>query len=506
MAQRFVRCFVIVVRLVGSSPQALAVLCRTAPFITVGALVTFSGTAGRAEIATEHRFAFAHVAVVDVERGVVRDNQTVVVVGNRLAEVGPANRVTVPAGSLVIDARGKFLIPGLWDMHAHGPFSADLFVLHAAHGITGIRHMGGPLAEATAFRSAGPDAFREFPMRIRVGAVSGPGLDSFESYPQFPGYWWPATSPEDARRGVAAVHAAHMDFVKIHTQMTAETWSAAVAEARKLGIPFAGHVPYAVSPAEASDAGQKSIEHLTGVLIACSSEEDEIRRSLAPLPPSAAKTAPRVEAATGPRALATFSQERCEALARRFARAGTWQVPTFVATDPDRCCVRTADDPRARYLPDATRQWWDGAAPSAAPDADRVTPRRMLRKRLEIVGMFHRLGVPLLAGTDAPVPFVYPGLSLHDELGWLVRAGLTPAEALRTATWNAARFLGRTDDFGSVTAGKLADLVLLDANPLRDIANTRTVRAVVLDGELFDQAAISKWLDFVADRAKRMRP
>lgn len=135
-----------------------------------------------------------------------------------------------------------------------------------------------------------------------------------------------------------------------------------------------------------------------------------------------------------------------------------------------------------------------------------MTPRRMLQKRLEIVGMFHRFGVPLLAGTDAPIPWVYPGLSLHDELAWLVRAGLTPAEALRTANVNPARFLDRTGDFGNVAPGMLADLVLLDANLLRDIANTRTVRAVVLNGELFDEAAIRKWLDFVADRAKRTMP
>ena len=375
--------------------------------------VAISASAGLAQIVSGRSLVFAHVSVVDVESGVARDDQTVVIVGNRIAEVGLADRVRVPPGGQVIDARGKFLIPGLWDMHAHGVFSPDLFILHAAHGVTGIRHMAGPLTEATGFRRAGPSELREYPMRIRVGALSGPGLDGFESYPQFPGVWSLVSGPDDARKAVAAVHAARMDFVKIHTQMSRETWRAAVTEAKALGIPFAGHVPYAVSPAEAADAGQKSIEHLTGVPIACSSEEAEIRRSLSPLQPGAAGTAPRIEAATGQGALATFSQEKCQAIAQRFARAGTWQVPTFVATDPDRCCLSTADDPRARYLPGPVRQWWDGAAPAAAPDADRVTPRLMLRKRLEIVGMFHRLGVPLLAGTDAPIPFVYPGLSLH---------------------------------------------------------------------------------------------
>ena len=291
--------------------------------------VAISASAGLAQIVSGRSLVFAHVSVVDVESGVARDDQTVVIVGNRIAEVGLADRVRVPPGGQVIDARGKFLIPGLWDMHAHGVFSADLFILHAAHGVTGIRHMAGPLTEATGFRRAGPSELREYPMRIRVGALSGPGLDGFESYPQFPGVWSLVSGPDDARKAVAAVHAARMDFVKIHTQMSRETWRAAVTEAKALGIPFAGHVPYAVSPAEAADAGQKSIEHLTGVPIACSSEEAEIRRSLSPLQPGAAGTAPRIEAATGQGALATFSQEKCQAIAQRFARAGTWQVPTF---------------------------------------------------------------------------------------------------------------------------------------------------------------------------------
>ena len=130
----------------------------------------------------------------------------------------------------------------------------------------------------------------------------------------------------------------------------------------------------------------------------------------------------------------------------------------------------------------------------------------MFQKRLEMVGMFHRLGVPLLAGTDMGLPWVYPGLSLHDELGWLVRAGLSPADALRTATLNPARYLDRAGDLGTVATGKLADLVLLDADPLRDIANTRRVRAVVLDGELFDDAAIRRLLDEVAERARQPSP
>ena len=150
-------------------------------------LVIVASPAARAQVASDHRLAFAHVSVVDVERGVARNDQTVVVVGNRIAEVGPAGGVTVPAGARVVDARGKYLIPGLWDMHAHGQFSVDNFTLHAAHGVTGIRHIGGPLAEAVAFRRMGSAELRAYPMRIRVGALSGFALDAFDQYPQFGG-------------------------------------------------------------------------------------------------------------------------------------------------------------------------------------------------------------------------------------------------------------------------------------------------------------------------------
>jgi imidazolonepropionase-like amidohydrolase len=338
-------------------------------------------------------------------------------------------------------------------------------------------------------------------MRIRVGARSGPALDAFEQYPQFPGLAMIVNSPEDGRRAVDALHDAGMDFVKIHTQMTRETWLAIVTRAREVGMPFAGHVPYAVSPAEASDAGQRSIEHLTGIAIACSSEEESIRRDAAAITPSAAGTAPRFEHATSQRVLSTFSVEKCEALAKRLATNHTWQVPTLVVIDPDRCCRRASDDPRAKYVSAAIRKWWESTSLDS-PD-DLPLQRRMFQKRLEIVALLHRRGVPLLAGTDMGLPWVYPGLSLHDELGWLVRAGLTPAEALRTATLNPAIYFGRTADLGTVAAGKLADLVLLDADPLTDIGNTRRVSAVVLNGQLFDRSTIDKLLDDVAQRAQK---
>jgi Amidohydrolase family len=360
--------------------------------------------------------------------------------------------------------------------------------------------MGGPLEEAVAFRRVERSSPGAYPMRIHVGALPGPSLDAFEQYPQFPGLAVLVRTPDEGRRAVDNLHAAGMDFLKIHTQMSGETWRVVVNRAKALGMPFAGHVPYAVSPVEASDAGQKSIEHLTGVAIACSSEEEDIRRTVAAGPEA---TAPRVEHHTTERVLATFSARKCEALAKQFASRHTWQVPTFVAIDPDRCCKRADDDPRARFLPVPIREWWESAASTRLSDHDLAVQRRMFRKRLEIVGIFRRHGVPLLAGTDMGMPWVYPGFSLHDELKALVRAGLSPAEALRTATINPARYWNRAHELGGIGPGKLADLVLLDADPLADIGNTRRIRAVILGGQLFDRDTIDKLLNETSQRLRQ---
>jgi imidazolonepropionase-like amidohydrolase len=480
-------------------PKLRDAKCWTAVLVLVGA-----GLASAAQIVSAPDLAIAHVTVVDVEHGGLRRDQTVIIRGNRIVAIEPGRATqTDLSATRIIDGRGKYLIPGLWDMHTHGGFSPEIFALHGANGVTGIRHMGGPLDEAADFRRRERAGLGAYPMRIRVGALPGPALDAFEQYPQFPGLSVLVRAPAEGRRAVDNLHAAGMDFIKIHTQMSRATWLAVVDRAKKLGMAFAGHVPYSVSPVEASDAGQKSIEHLTGVAIACSSEEEDIRRAIAAVAPGPDATAPRVEHHASPRVLATFSAHKCAALADRFARQHTWQVPTFVAIDPDRCCKRAGDDPRARFLAAPIREWWESAAGTPLANDDLSVQRRMFQKRLDIVGMFHRHGVPLLAGTDMGVPWVYPGFSLHDELTALVRAGLSPAEALRTATVNPARYWNRAHELGEIGTGKLADLVLLDANPLADIGSTRKIRAVILDGQLFDRDRIDEILNEVSRRLRQ---
>jgi hypothetical protein len=307
-----------------------------------------------------------------------------------------------------------------------------------------------------------------------------------------------ARDADTARAAVRKLKERGNDFVKVYSRLPREAYFAAVAEAKALGLPVAGHLPYEVTAAEASDAGQLSIEHLDGVAVGCSSREARLTAMLRDL----ARPGKKVGLTGGARwkvyveAYESYDPDRAAALFRKFVANGTWHVPTLVQT---RALSRLGDeaalDPEVeRQLPPLVAGFWKreitpdgvrlpklGLKLTAAEVAD---ARVLFREDLKLVGRMHRAGVPLLAGTDAPFPLVVPGNSLHEELALLVEAGLSPAAALRAATLNPAQCLGREADLGAVEPGKLADLVLLARNPLADIHNTQAVAAVLVGGRV----------------------
>ncbi len=283
-------------------------------------------------------------------------------------------------------------------------------------------------------------------------------------------------------------------------------------EANKHGLHFAGHVPYAVSAVEASEAGQHSIEHLSGILLAASSLEEMLREM------TQEAWTNRPEGRNRPRRNSTrlrrrimlenFSPQKATALFAHFKRNQTWQTPTMTVLrniafldEP-----QFRDDPRLKYLPTGVKARWERSAESRSkfwkPD-DYDISKQMYQKQMELVGMLHRADVPLLAGSDVLNPYCLPGFSLHDELGLLVEAGLTPMAALQTATLNPAQFLGREQEFGTVQASKLADFVLLNANPLESIDHIKMIHAVVTNGRLLDRAALDGLLAEVEAKVKQ---
>jgi len=445
-----------------------------------------------------------HVTVIDVRAGKTLGDQTVVVENGRISAVATGMAVKMPEGAQAIDGTGKFLIPGLWDMHVHAAWAgldalcAPLFV---ANGVTGVRDMYGTTFVIAAWKQKYQKG-EPWPRIIGSGHI----LDG-------PHPFWPgsvvASNAEEARTAVDNLHKGGADFIKVYTKLPREAYFAALDEAKKVGTYCAGHVPDAVSVSEASDHGQRSVEHLTGVALECSSDSKALRaeRAQASADTSITKILKTYSHQTE-RILATQDPKRAADLFARLKRNHTWQVPTFTVL---RSMAWMNDstftaDARVKYMPEQVAGGWNPKKDfrfRARSAEDWDNGRKMFALNMQIVGAMNKAGVPIMAGTDMLNPYTFPGFSLHDELGLLNQAGLSPAEALRAATLNPAIFMNATDSLGTVEKGKRADLVLLDANPLDDIHNTQKINAVVLNGRLYDRAALDA---LMADEQKRARP
>jgi imidazolonepropionase-like amidohydrolase len=429
---------------------------------------------------------------------------------NRGRIVAIEKKIHARRGDEVVQAKGKFLIPGLWDMHIHLGPPEVFFPLLLANGITGVREMftGIPMPVINAWRSR-PDVPRIF----APGFLDGPPL--VWSGPPPPGAIAVGTA-EQARMAVRALAASRVDFLKVYTSIPREAYFAIAEEARALGIPFAGHVPEEVSAAEASDAGQRSQEHLIGILEACSTNEDALRRARVTMMLDqniSGEERMRELAFPNPKGLFnTYSDSKAAALFEKFVKNGTWQTPTLALLSGF-ARMRDAgflDDPRRKYLLRAWREQWDPSRnfflhDLSAADLDALNARihALLDRYEKLVGDMHRAGVEFLAGTDANgVNPVYPGFGLHDELALLVKSGLSNLEALQAATRNASRYFGNPD-FGTIEVNQSADLVLLDADPLLDIRNTEKIEAVVLRGRYYSRENLDAMLKRVEQIAAR---
>jgi imidazolonepropionase-like amidohydrolase len=395
--------------------------------------------------------AITGVTVIDVRAGIARPGSTVVIEGNRIRAVGPAASISPPAGARVIDGTGKYLIPGLWDLHVHlGTAGEEALPFFIASGVTGVRDMGSEQFEP----------LRQWRVEILSGRRVGPRIVAAGPIVDGPTPNWPlrvtVRDTAEASRTVDSLAGVGVDFIKVHQQLARETYFAVAARARRLDLHFAGHVPVGVSGIEASNAGQRSLEHGTGV-------PDAVDSAFA-------------------RTVATFR------------RNGTWVSPTLAVywsmahlTDSS-----VLNDPRIATLSRSMRDFWEMQKSSWSGDLSLEAFRKNYRQALTNVKALHAAGVPLLASTDLAFINVYPGSSVHEELEHLVEAGLGPLDALRTATLNPARYFAREHELGTVEQGRLADLVLLDANPLQSIQNTRRISVVISNGRVHDRAELDR--------------
>lgn len=452
--------------------------------------------------------AFTHATVIDVERGRRLADTTVIVRGDRIARVGPSAQVPIPPGVRAVDLRGAFLIPGLVDVHVHSSFPNIEPALYVANGVTTVREMSGR------------DDLHDWRDQADAGELLGPRwVIASRIIDGAPTIWDPnlvdvveAGTAAEGRAAVRDAVAQGSDAVKVYSRLKPDVYRAIVHEARRRGIAVVGHTPDELDVTEASDLGQASIEHLFTVFVATSRDERELRRRIAEI---------RLDRGDyngwfnrlhpiDLQAMRSYDRDKAARLFDRFARNGTHQVPTMVMHQALNH-ARTLDlsDPRRRYLPQpildvldmVLRDWY---LAGRTPELD-VEWAAKSEHQLQLIGAMHAAGVPLLAGTDTGTCGIFPGFSLHDELRQLVQAGVSTADALRAATVEPARFLGDRRA-GRIATGAPADLVVLAADPLADIANTQRIDGVVTRGRYLDSAERQAVLDRVAEEAAAMSP
>lgn len=417
--------------------------------------------------------AFVNVNVVPMTSEVVVAGQTVIVNNGLIETIGDVEGVPVPEAAQVVDGTDRFLLPGLAEMHAHVPATTSpelgrVLTLFVANGVTTMRGMLGQPAHL---------ALRQ---QLLEGKVFGPRLVT--SGPSLNGN--SVRGAADAEHKVRQQHADGYDFIKIHPGLDNSEFAAIAATANELGIAFAGHVPVSVGVDGALAAGIATIDHLDGYLVAL-------------LPPD-----------TDPSGgyggffdvlLANqLLEHRVADIVRLTANSNTWNVPTQALFEHRVSAVAAAEmrtRPEMQFMPEATVARWvrTKEQQQAERGFDAEVADRAIRIRRKLIVELHRAGARLLLGSDAPQVFNVPGFSIHDELGFLVAAGLTPYEALHTGTASVAEFLG--SNTGTVATGREADLVLLDANPLADIANAQRIHGVMLRGNWYPSAALKERLD-----------
>lgn len=431
--------------------------------------------------------AITHATILDVEDGSVREDFTIVIDGDRIARIGPSQRVKTPKGATVVDATGRYVIPGLWDMHVHSHRAQRWtyqYPLFRAFGVTGVRDAGSHLGSALAAM----DRIKSYPLAPRV-IWGSPIIDGA---PQVNSFGLSAEDAQSARKIVRVLDKLNFDFIKVYDRLTPEAYDAIADETRRAGMKLEGHVPLAMSPDEAISAGQTAIDHLTLVLEACAPGALEATHEAFDAAPEEADSLAILMSEPVAAAITKFDIDACAPLFSRFAENHVWQIPTFVQlegyvypADP-----RVTESQLSATVPKGVLAEWRLWA-DEADAGDLARGRAFLDAQMSMIPKMRDAGVQFLVGTDASnEAWVFAGDATHREMALFVKAGLSPLEALQAATVNPRRYAGR-DSSGSLFAkGERADIVILAKNPLADIANTRSIEGVIARGVYSDRAAL----------------
>ena len=464
--------------------------------------------------------AVTNVTVIDPKTRTVQPQRSVYIDGDRILAVLPAGRRSGYLARQSIDGTGRFLIPGLMDMHVHLflPQAPEASLnLMLANGVTSIREMSGDCWELAGARTGCISHFRALQSDIKAGRTPGPELVRVSSpmimgsavarAPEGAASFIVPRGAEDARKLVRHLHRRGVDLLKTHDAIPKPVFLALADEARQLGLEVSGHVPFGFNVAELGPLGFGSIEHARDLLYDCSRYGGDFRRAAGAFSEGAEGAKRPDDAVRMRRTVEEFDPDLCSVTLRGVARNGTYYVPTHVTREMD---ARASDptygsDPRRKYVLPTRNADWEADLKRTAGGGPQQAElyERFFRHGLEVTRRAHAAGVRIMAGTDANDTMIFPGFSLHDELRMLAAAGLSPMDVLRAATIVPASYLKRPD-LGGISVGHEADLVLLSADPLRDITNSASIMAVIANGEVFDRPALDRLL-FEAEEVARPR-
>lgn len=458
----------------------------------------------------DNALCIKNITTVDPNDG-IREAQTVVIQDGKILKIAPTAELRLSQKNQILDGTGKYLIPGLWDAHVHfayieslAPSMFDLFLLY---GITSVRDTGGEIMFVKKWK----DAALANPTDAPRVMIAGPLLDGMPnvydgSDPGHPPLSIGSGSVEALEQLILKLDSLDVNFLKAYEMLTPEQFYKLMEMAKRLGYKVTGHVPLSMDVIGASNAGLNSMEHMRNLEISCASNAEELlleRHAMLKkgknLPGGELRSS--IHAAQRQVAVNNYDEKKADEIIQVLLKNQTWQIPTLTLN------TSQARPPYARpewqesfdYLPDTIRDQWKSYLEASPKEAVPPFRQKYSDWMMAMAGKIHEAGVPIMAGTDTPIAFLTPGLSLHEELVSLVEAGMSPQEALKSATVNPATYFGLENELGSIRESQWADLLILSANPLEDIRNTQRIEAVVKQGKVFGKSE----LDSIKSRLRK---
>ncbi len=453
---------------------------------------------GPKEVVFEDATCIENINIIDPVAG-LKENQTVIIKDEKIYRIAASSTLELSSENNIIDGSGKYMIPGLWDAHVHFSYiealAPSMFDLFLAYGITSVRDTGGRIEFVKKWK----DLSKTNPTDAPRVMIAGPLLDGVPNVYDGSDAGHPPLSVglptvEAVAQQIKMLDSVGVDFLKAYEMLKPEQFSLVTKLANEKGLKVTGHVPLSMDVISASNGGLNSMEHMRNLELSCASNASELLTQRIKLlrdgkKDPGGKLRSAIHQAQRQTAIENYDESKADEVLGVLARNQTWQIPTMALNTAfvTRPFMQSQWQESFTYLPDSIGDRWNATIKSAMDSEVPPFRQQYAQWMMDMVGKIHTAGIGIMAGTDTPIGFLTPGLSLHEELGVLAAAGLTPQEALQTATTNPAKYFNMESELGSIKEKYWADLILLDANPLENINNTKRINAVVKQGKFYSR-------------------